>query len=170
MHRNIVLTGFMGSGKTLVSKHLAERTGRKVLETDEMIVELEGKPVTEIFSESGEIHFRKVEKQVVLELSKRDNIIIDCGGGVVLDKENIAALREKGVVIYLSASPKEIYRRIKDQKHRPLLNVEDPAGRILELFKKREPYYAQADCVVDTDGKSVAQVCDEVLDLMEKFD
>ncbi len=166
MKNNIVLVGFMGAGKSTVSKKLAERLSREVISSDKLIVEREGRPITEIFAESGEPYFRKVEKQIVRELSQRDNVIIDCGGGVVLDPENLAHLKQKGVVFYLSATGDCIYLRIKEQTDRPLLNVENPKERLEELLSKRQSFYEQADVIVDTNDNDWDRICEEIESIM----
>jgi len=165
--KNIVLIGFMGSGKSLVSSKLAEILKRKVVSTDELIEEREGRPITEIFKESGETHFREIEKKIVKQVSEAKNIVIDCGGGVVLNQDNIVNLKEKGVLVYLSASAKSIYENIKDKTHRPLLNVNDPEEKIGELLDQRKSLYEQADMVIETDGKSTEQICGEIVESME---
>ncbi len=101
--KNIILVGFMGSGKSLTSNKLAGALGREVYSTDQLIEKREGRGITEIFRDSGESYFRKVEKEVVKDASKENGIILDCGGGVVLDPENITHLKKNGLIFYLSA-------------------------------------------------------------------
>lgn len=163
MNKNIVLIGFMGSGKSVVSKRLSSRLKRKVVSTDESVVRMEQKSIPEIFSDSGEDHFRQCEKKVIADIAREENVIIDCGGGVVLDPENLAKLKEKGTLFYLAANPEILYQRVKKQSHRPLLNCDNPKEKIEELLTKREPCYKQADHIIDTNGKSVAQVCKEIV-------
>ena len=160
--RNIVLVGFMGSGKSLTSNKLAEALKRPIVSTDQLIVEREGRPITEIFRDSGEAYFREVEKQIISEVSDQNGVIIDCGGGVVLDSENVANLKKNGLVMYLNASPERIYANIKDQGGRPLLNVEDPQAKIAELLSARKSYYEQADVSIDAD-KSIDEIAQDVL-------
>jgi len=161
--KNIVLTGFMGSGKTAVSRNLAGRTGLKRVSTDDLIVEAEGRSIVAIFRDSGEGYFRKIEKQVVAEVCCLAGVIVDCGGGVILDEDNRRALKSSGTVFFLDASEQEIYQRIKAQTHRPLLNTPDPLAGIHDLLKQRRPLYACADITLLTDGKSVAAVTEEIL-------
>jgi len=167
-NNNIILIGFMGSGKSLIAKHLSARLHREVVETDKLIVELEKRPISEIFQKDGEAYFRKVEKQVVARASKMQNVIIDCGGGVVLDKENVANLKSGGILFFLSASPEEIFQRVKEEGHRPLLEVKDPKGRIKELLLARMPFYEQAHFTIDTDGKTAEQICGQIMEKMTK--
>jgi len=166
MSYNIVLIGFMGAGKTLIAKHLAIRLKRAVFSTDSQIVEREQRSIADIFRDSGESYFRQVEKVVVQEAAQQHDAVIDCGGGIVLDPENIRALKKTGVLFYLSATPREIYQRIKDQTHRPLLHVPDPLRRIEDLLKERACFYAQADHVIATEGQSPQKVCQEIIDIM----
>ncbi|MBN1869456.1 MAG: shikimate kinase [Candidatus Omnitrophica bacterium] len=162
MNRNIILIGFMGSGKTLTSNKLAKTLKRKVFSTDKLIEQKEGRAITEIFHVSGEAYFRKVEKEVVKEVSDKTGIILDCGGGVVLDPENMANLKKNGLVFYLSAPPKRIFDNIKGQRHRPLLNVENPQAKIAELLEARKPYYEKADIIIDAD-KPIDQIAKDIL-------
>lgn len=163
--KNIVLIGFMGSGKSLTSNKLAGVLKRKVFSTDKLIEEREGRVISDIFRDSGEAYFRKVEKEVVQAVSEQTGIILDCGGGVVLDSENMANLKKNGLVFYLSAPPQRIYNNIKGQKHRPLLDVEDPPSRVRELLEARKPYYEQADIIIDAD-KPIGQIANDILEVI----
>lgn len=162
-NKNIIITGFMAAGKTLVSKKLGELLKRKVISIDSIIEEREGKEILDIFDECGESYFRKVEKEVVREISRGDSAVVDCGGGVVLERENIDNLRQNGVIFFLSAPPALVHARIKKGKKRPLLNVEDPLGKIKELMKIRQPMYAHADYIIKVDKKTIEQVCKEII-------
>ena len=165
MTKNIVLVGFMGSGKSLTSNKLARALNREIFSTDKLIEQREGRAIADIFRDSGEAYFRKVEKEVVEEISNQTDIILDCGGGVVLDPENMANLKKNGLVIYLSAPPERIYNNIKGQKHRPLLNVEDPQLKISELLASRETYYQKADVIIDAD-KPIDQIAEDILEVI----
>ncbi|MBI3617325.1 MAG: shikimate kinase [Candidatus Omnitrophica bacterium] len=153
----------MASGKTVVSNRLGELLKREVVSIDSIIEKKERKEILEIFDEFGEAYFRKAEKEVIREVSQKENIIIDCGGGVVLDKENIDNLSQNGVIFLLSASPTLIYARIKGKKNRPVLNVKGPLERIKELMRFRQPLYAHADYKIKVDKKTVQQVCEEIM-------
>jgi shikimate kinase len=166
MIKNIVLVGFMGSGKSLTSKELARVLKRKIISTDDLIEEIEGRPITEIFRDSGEAYFRRLEKDVVRDVSARSGIIIDCGGGAVLDAENMENLKKNGMVFFLSASPKRIYDNIKGQEHRPLLNVEDPQAKISELLAARQSYYEKADIIIDAD-KPIDLIAEDILKVVQ---
>lgn len=166
-NKNIVLVGFMGSGKTLVANKLGSLLKREVISTDHLVEQKEKRRIIRIFQESGEAYFRQVERDVVREVSLKRGVILDCGGGVVLDPDNVTNLKKNGVLIYLSASAEAIWERVKGKKYRPLLDVEDPKAKIKELLDAREPFYKQADHMVDTHGKSVAQICREIMSLMK---
>jgi len=165
MNRNIVLIGFMGAGKSLISKSLAMKLRRPVVSTDQKIVEKEKRTINEIFEQSGEQYFRQIEKDVVARLAGEENLIIDGGGGIVLDPQNITFLKANGILFYLFATPQEIYRRTQREAHRPLLQVKDPLRRIEELFGRRESFYAQADYTIDTNQKSPDLIRDEIITL-----
>lgn len=167
--KNIVLVGFMGAGKTVTSKTLAAQLGAERVSTDDAIIAKEGRPINAIFEEDGEAYFRNIEAQVVQELSGRVNLIIDCGGGVVLRRENIDALKTGGLIFYLKTSSDVVYARVKHEKHRPLLNVDDPVARINEMLNVRENFYQQADYTVMTDGKTAEEVAGEIIEIAASF-
>jgi shikimate kinase len=160
--RNIVLVGFMGTGKTVIAKALSRETGSKYVSTDDLIEEREKKPITDIFSEQGEEYFRKVEKDVVREVSGRTGQVIDAGGGVVLDEENVKNLKKNGVMICLWADPATIWERTRSYGHRPLLEVDDPLGRIKGLLELRRPFYEKADFHIDTTDLDVRTVVERI--------
>jgi len=164
---NIVLVGFMGTGKTFVGKKLASRRAMKYVSMDDEIEKKEARSISEIFSKDGEPYFRKVEKEVAKELSGRDNLVIDAGGGVVLDEENISNLKANGKVICLNAEPAVIFKRTKKHKHRPLLNVSDPERKIKELLEHRARHYKMADIQIDTSHGDVDRVVNEIIEFIK---
>ena len=164
--KNISLVGFMGAGKSTISKALALKLDRQRFSSDDLIEAKEKRTIPDIFQTSGEKHFRKVEKQVIKEISQKKGIILDCGGGVVLDPENISNLKKDGIVVFLSASPKVIFDRVKDSTHRPLLQVENPLLRIEELLEQRTAFYDQADFTIDTNSKNIDDICQEIITLL----
>lgn len=163
LRKNIVLIGFMGSGKSMVAKRLAKILKREAVSLDGLIEAREGRPIKRIFEESGEAYFRDKEREAVAEAAGKESLIIDCGGGVVLNPQNIAQLKANGILIYLCATAETICERVKNKKGRPLLNVNNPQKRVNELLKKRKPLYAQADYTVVTDNKTVNEVCKEII-------
>ena len=165
--RNIVLIGFMGTGKTTIAARLANRLNMRYVSTDDLVEKKEKRTINEIFTKSGEGYFRDVETKVVGEVSAMENCVVDAGGGIVIHDENIALLKTTGVVICLSADPETIMERTKKYKHRPLLNVEDPKRKIRDLLAKRAPLYAKADHTIDTGNLTIAQVLEKVVGIME---
>lgn len=163
--RNIVFIGFMGSGKTTIATKLAHRLKMEYVSTDDLIEKREERTINEIFTRSGETYFRDIESQIAREVSARDNLVIDTGGGIVLRDENLSSLKATGVVIYLKADPETLMERTKKYKHRPLLNVEDPKRRIMELLNKRTPLYEKADYCLDTGAMTVRQVVDRIAEI-----
>lgn len=166
--KNIVLTGFMGAGKSTVGRRLARALGRKLVDTDDMVEREAGMSISEIFAKYGEDYFRDLEEEAVAAAASLENHVIITGGGVVLREKNMQNLRKNGVIIYLHATPEVIYERIKHQTHRPLLRVEDPLSRIRELLDFRAPYYANHDFKIDTTGLTVEEVVAKVLKLVKE--
>jgi shikimate kinase len=163
--KNIILTGFMGSGKTEVGKRLAQRLGYAFLDTDKLIEEKTGKSISEIFREEGESSFRELETEVIKNLSGITGYIISTGGGIVIREENILSLKNIGLVIWLKTSPETIINRISSETHRPLLNVDNPLEQIKKLLSIREQFYSKADVSIDTDGLEVDEVVKVILNL-----
>ncbi len=161
---NIYIIGFMGTGKTAVSKALSRKTGKKRLDLDNLIETRENRKIAQIFTESGEAHFRKLEKEALTQVSQEQGIIVDCGGGIVLDKDNIELMKKSGIMICLTASPEVILERTKRHSHRPLLNVPDPKAKIIELLEARKQFYDQANYVVDTSDFKVEEVVIKILE------
>ncbi len=164
--KNIVLVGFMGTGKSVVGKRVAKALHMRFVSTDDLIEEKEKRKISEIFEQSGEPYFRTVEKEIVRQVSGMDNVVIAAGGGVVLNEENIASLKQKGIMTCLIATPEEIYERTKRHKHRPLLNVEKPVEKIKELLTARAHFYAKADHQIDTTGKTIDDVVKEIIKIV----
>lgn len=162
--KNIVLTGFMGTGKTKVGKILAQRLGYTFLDADSIIEQEQKMSITEIFRQHGEPYFRDIESDVIRRLSERDRVVISTGGGAVLRQENMDNLRKKGIIVCLTASPETILRRTSNDNTRPLLQVEDPLKKIKELLEFRRPYYERSDIMVDTEGKSPIDVAEEIIE------
>lgn len=164
--KNIILTGFMGTGKTYTGRVLARTLGIKFIDTDALIEEEAGITIPEIFKKFGEPYFRKLEREIVKRVSEEDGAVIAVGGGAIVDPDNLADLKKKGVVICLTASPDVILSRVERSSDRPLLQVEDKIGKITELLEKRAPYYEKADFTIDTDGKTSEQVAVEISELI----
>ena len=159
---NIVLVGFMGTGKTTIAKRLADRLNMRYVSTDELIEKREGMSIPEIFSKKGESYFRKVEKGVVKEVSDFNKAVIDAGGGVVIDPENVKNLKKNGVMVCLWTDPQTVLERTKHNTYRPLLNVEDQLERIRELMEQRRQFYERADFHINTQKMSIEEVICEI--------
>jgi 3-dehydroquinate synthase len=159
---NIILTGFMGTGKSAIGRLLAEKTGRLFIDTDEIIVDQTGVTISEIFTIEGEERFRELEREISRDLEKAENAVIATGGRLMLDPINALLLSGKNLVFCLMAAPEEIVERLRDEGGRPLLAGADPKKRITQLLKAREEGYEQFQQVV-TSGKSPDQVASEIM-------
>jgi len=167
---NIALIGFMGTGKTAIGAKLAQVLGKEFIELDELIVEKAGKSIPQIFAEDGEIRFREYEMELCKEVSQREDVVIACGGGIVLNKLNIDYLRQSSVIICLKTSPEVIFQRIsKDGKEkRPLLNKLDPKAEIKKLLKFRSAFYnAATEHQIDTSRSTVDEVVERIREIYE---
>lgn len=161
--KNIYLIGFMGTGKSVVGKELARQKKMHFVDLDELIEEKEKREIVEIFAQDGEAYFRKLEKQLLNEISRKENYVVSCGGGIVIDPENIRIMKTSGIIICLSATPEVILKRTQKFRHRPLLNVVNPKEKIASLLAARTPYYGQADKTIDTSKISSKEVIKGIL-------
>ncbi|MBI3615057.1 MAG: shikimate kinase [Candidatus Omnitrophica bacterium] len=168
---NIILVGFMGTGKSAVGRLLSRRLNRPFLDLDEQIAKEAGRSIPEIFASEGEAGFRKRESDAVAWSSGLKNYLIATGGGVMLDEGNVQRLKKSGVLICLSARPDIIVQRtLSTLPSRPLLsNGPDPREKVEELLNLRAPFYALADRTVDTSDRSVEQVVEEILKEIEEW-
>ncbi|MEA3490096.1 MAG: shikimate kinase [Candidatus Omnitrophota bacterium] len=160
--KNVVLVGFMGTGKTVIARVLARELDMTYVSIDDLIEGREKRPINDIFRDDGEPYFRKVEKEVVREVSEKEGQVVDAGGGVVLDGENMENLKRNGTVVCLWAAPEKISERTKKHGHRPLLNVDDPEGCIRELLDHRRPFYEKADHHIDTTELQLTDVVERI--------
>ncbi|MEW6075517.1 MAG: shikimate kinase [Candidatus Omnitrophota bacterium] len=159
---NTYLVGFMGTGKSVVGQELARQQKSRFIDLDVLIEEKEGQPIVDIFTEKGEPYFRKIETRALKEISVHSNAVVSCGGGIVLDEENIGIMKETGFMICLTAKVDVILERTRVYAHRPLLNVPSPKEAIESLLKVRAPFYARADMTIDTSQKSIKEVVEAV--------
>ena len=164
---NVSLVGFMGSGKTAVGKKVAEKMGFDFVDTDDLVEEGSGKKISEIFEKEGEETFRNLERTAVKKAGEMDNVVIATGGGAVLSPENLENLRKNGPVVLLKVSAEQALERVRNEKHRPLLAVADPLGKIRELLETRQKFYELADHQIDTEGKTPEQIADEIVHLIK---
>jgi shikimate kinase len=161
--KNILLVGFMGSGKTAVGKRLASVLDWQFKDTDALVEQQTGLTVNQIFQRRGESYFRDLETQILRGLLGIQSHVIATGGGIVLREQNWELMQELGIVIALEASPEVAYQRVQHMKHRPLLLGEDPYGKIQSLLKEREPFYKKAHYSIFTDNKTISRVVEEIL-------
>lgn len=161
--RNLALIGFMGTGKSTVGRQAAHLLQFTYLDTDHVIEARAGKTISEIFQQDGEPAFREWERRIVGELAHRTQTVIGTGGGLPVNAENLASLKTHALVVCLWATPEAIYQRVRDHSHRPLLADPDPLEKIRELLAIREPYYRQADVLVNTELRSVREVVMQVV-------
>ena len=159
---NLALIGFMGTGKTSVGRLVAENLHFDFLDTDELIQSSTGRTIADIFTRDGEAAFRALELQVVAELATRARTVIATGGGLPTNPENLAALKTYALVVCLWASPEKIWERVRHQSHRPLLLDADPQKKIRDLLEIRDPFYRQADVLVNTDQRSAREVAQQI--------
>lgn len=165
---NLILCGMMGAGKTTVGVKIAEMTGRRWYDTDQMIVDRHGN-ISDIFEYYGEEYFRRLESDIVKELAAKDDLVISTGGGLVLKRENGELLRENGRIVFLRASLETLVKRLKVYDNRPLLQKDSGviADKLAELLRARMPVYEHvADFIVDVDGKSIEETASAAIDCM----
>ncbi len=165
---NIVLTGMMGTGKTVVGRRLAQELNMKYISTDEMIEKDVGMAIPKIFQRRGEAYFRDVETKAVQCVAMLDNFVIDTGGGVVQRSENMEELERNGVIICLTASAEVILSRTSKTDYRPLLSVDDPKSEISKLLKKRKQFYKRCSRMIDTSNKGVEEIVDEIIEFLSE--
>ena len=170
MKSNIALIGFMGAGKSAVGRALAAAAKMDFIDLDAVIEEKAGRSISEIFACEGEPVFRRIEAAITADAAGSENAVIACGGGVVLDQANIEALRRNAVIIYLSAEPSTMLRRVLNSpEKRPLLQMIDPAAAMDDLLRYREPLYeASADRIVNTSDLGIEGVVQNILAEMRK--
>lgn len=165
--KNIVLTGFMGTGKSTIGLLLAKKLGCKFIDSDAEIVEHEGRSVSDIFATDGEKYFRKVESEVIKKLSMLSGCVISTGGGVVLNPENIENLRKNGIVINLKASVHTIYERTSRNSDRPLI-LQKTLKEIETMLLSREEAYANNDFCITVDDKTPMSVSGEIIQIYKR--
>jgi shikimate kinase len=156
----------MAVGKSAVGRNLAKRLGLRFVDLDRLIEKKERQEVREIFAKRGEPHFRQLEKQTLAQVLRRHGQVIATGGGVVMDEENLALLRERALVIRLSASVDVLLKRAGSGAKRPLLDGAERRARIEELLAKRESRYAQAHITIDTTDLTIDQVAAKIIQLV----
>jgi shikimate kinase len=162
-HPNIILVGFMGTGKSSAGRLIAERLNMEFVDMDDEIVRREGCSIPDIFRDRGEPAFRELERALVIELANRSNLVISTGGGIVLNPDNIRDFSRTGSVFCLQAKPESILRRVEHDQNRPLLQGGDRLTKISELLARRQPLYDAIPRQIDTEGHKPADTADAVI-------
>lgn len=162
---NIILVGFMGTGKTAAGKILADAIGFKFIDTDLMVEAEAKKSIPEIFRLEGEPAFRKYEAEAIKRICHLRNYVVATGGGAVMMDENIANMKRAGIVVCLTATPEVVFERTRKNDYRPLLQTREPLKKIQSLLKIREPQYLKADYTIDTSKLSVDAVAQTIISL-----
>lgn len=153
----------MGTGKSSVGHSVSAMLHFQFADTDTLVEARVGASIADIFAKEGELRFRSYESQVVRGLVHCRRTVISTGGGVILNPENLESLKAHSLVVCLWASVDTIYERVRSQSHRPLLQCEDPKGRIRELLAEREPFYRQADILLSTEFRTIREVAQQVI-------
>ena len=168
---NIFLIGFMGAGKSTISDYLKNALAMDVVEMDQCIVERQGMSISDIFETYGEEYFRELETNLLIEMQARTNVVVSCGGGVPMRERNVVEMKKNGRVVLLTAKPETILERVKDNHDRPLLENNKTVPFIADLMEKRRAKYeAAADIVIQTDGKSELEICEELIHRLREAD
>lgn len=170
MDYNILLIGFMGTGKTTVSRVLANDMKLQEVDMDKYIVDNQKMPITEIFSKHGEEYFRRIETECLIEIQKEKGKIVSCGGGAVLKDENVEHMKKGGVIVLLTATPETVFNRVKDNNDRPILNGNMNIEYIEQLMNKRKDRYLEvADVIIETDNKTPEEISKEIVCRIDKI-
>jgi len=167
MRRNIIITGFMGTGKSVVAKELARKLKMEFIDTDRIVEERQGLTISDIFARYGENYFREQENKLVKELSEKENMVIATGGGTLLSSDNTRILNQKGKIICLYADSQIIYNRVKRKNDRPLLNGENILDKISHLLKERKKIYDNIKWKIDTTNFTTQEVVDKIINLLK---
>jgi len=167
--KNIYLIGFMGTGKSTVGRMLAEDLGANFVDTDKMVEGKTGKTISDIFEESSEEEFRRLETDVLREITEKDNLVVSTGGGIVVTRGNLELMKETGIVITLIADVQTIMDRVMaDGSNRPLLEVDEPFEEIKKLLFDRASFYINAHHIVETSDISAREAANQILDLVKE--
>lgn len=170
MEKNIILIGFMGTGKTAVGTRLADRLKREFVDTDKEIERITGMSIRDIFKKHGEIRFRSEEALMTKRLIEKHNLVVATGGGIVLNPENVESLSQNGVLVCLRATPEEIFGRVsKKRQHRPLLKKNLTVDDIRNMLAERDTFYRRADIVVETSGLDPDQIVQIIIEKMREY-
>jgi shikimate kinase len=167
MRKNIVITGFMGTGKSVAAKELARKLKMEFIDMDKIIEERQETSIADIFARYGEKYFREQENKLVKELSKEENTVIATGGGTLLSSDNARMLGQAGEIVCLYADSQTIYNRVKRKNNRPLLKGENVLSEINRLFKERKKIYDNIKWKIDTTNLNIQEVTDKIIALLK---
>ena len=168
---NIFLIGFMGCGKSTIAGYLHDTFSMDVVDMDDIIAKREGMSISDIFEVHGEQYFRDLETNLLIEMQSKTNVVISCGGGTPMRECNVVEMKKNGRVVLLTASPETIFDRVKDSHDRPVIENNKNVPFISYLMEKRRAKYeAAADIIINTDGKSLIEVCEELVQQLLAMD
>jgi len=167
MRENIIITGFMGTGKSVVAKELARKLKMEFIDMDRIVEEGQGMSIADIFSRYGENYFRQQENKLVKELSQKENMIIATGGGTLLSSDNTRILGQRGQIICLYADSRTICNRVKRRNNRPLLKGENVLSEIDRLLEERKKIYDNIKWKIDTTNLNIQEVTDKIIALLK---
>ena len=167
MKRNIIITGFMGTGKSVVAKELARKLKMVFIDMDQIIEERQGTSIADIFTRYGEKYFRAQENKLIKELSQKENMVIATGGGTLLSSDNARILDQRGQIICLYAGSQTIYNRVKRKNNRPLLKEENRSSEINRLLEERKKIYDNIKWKIDTTNLNIQEVTDKIIALLK---
>lgn len=171
LNYNIVLIGFMGTGKSTISDCLSTSFDMEVVDMDQVISDREKMSIPDIFETYGEEYFRNAETNLLKELQSKHNVVISCGGGTPMRDENVQEMKKNGRVVLLTAKPETIFERVKDSHNRPLIENNKSVDYINELMQqRRDKYFAAADIIIETDNKTKTEICQEIADSLMELD
>lgn len=167
---NIVLVGFMGTGKTSVGRRISKQLKMPLVDTDNVIERNSGMAISDIFARHDESYFRDLESAAACKVSGLDNHVIATGGGIVLRESNLKLLKQNGIVFCLTAPPETIWMRVRRSTHRPLIQTSQSLDEIRRMLADRAPYYARADYDIQTSGLSVYHVANRIVEIFQHAD
>lgn len=168
MKKNIYFIGFMGTGKSTISRYMSTITGYQEIDADQEIAKQENMRIPEIFEKHGEEYFRNLETEFLRGMQKKTHYIVSCGGGMVLRKENVELMKENGVIVLLTATPETVLKRVENGKERPILNGHMNVEYIEQLQEARRAYYeAAGEIVIATDGREIGEMAEELKKKLE---
>ena len=166
---SIILTGFMGTGKSTIGRRLGHRLGFRFVDMDGLLEARQGRLIREIFEAEGEAHFRQLEADLCRELAGWRRCVVATGGGALVNPDNLAAFAARNLVICLDCDPEELWLRLAQARNRPMLDSHDRKQRLLDLLQQRQPAYARIEQHIDTTRRTIEAVVEEALSLWRQL-